>query len=390
MKFIKYSIALTVLVVGCGSSGVIDDGGTDAQDELAIDAAVDAPIDAQLGAPITGLTPGTWTWVPFAGAQCRDGTTTGIGVSPSASGSTKVMIFLEGGGACFNATTCGSNPAHFDSLTFVNQFVNIESLLGIFARNDATNAVADWNMVYVPYCTGDVHAGSVPNATLAGVIGPQQFVGYTNMTQYLSRIVPTFPGATRVLLTGQSAGGFGAALNYAQAARTFGSVPIDLLDDSGPLMGNPYLAPCLEMQLTALWGLSQTVVGADCGGDCTDPGNDLLLYWEHLPKTYTNVRFGFVDSVNDSVISSFFGYGANNCTAFVPVSKTDYEAAVLDMRAKVQSYPNVGSFLFPGGSHTSLVSAYTTRVAAGLDGGTVKLEDWTSALVGGTVTNVGP
>jgi len=380
--------------VACGSAGGEegDGGGPDAPspgDAGAVDAITDAPPDVTLGAPITGLTPGSWTWVDFPGAQCRDGTPTGIGVSPSPSGSNKLMIFLEGGGACFNAETCTANLAHFDSVDFDAQFVAVESNAGIFSRVDASNAVADWNMVYVPYCTGDIHAGDAPNAQVPGVLGVQQFVGYTNMTQYLARIVPTFPNVARVLLTGQSAGGFGAALEYVQVARMFGGVPIDLLDDSGPLMGNPYLAACLETQQAQLFGLAQ-LIAQDCGGDCNDPSNDLLLFWKHLPKTYASSRFGFIDSTGDSVISTFFGYGANDCTGFAALTPSQYEAGLLDMRAQVQGDANAGSFLYGGIDHTTLVDAYGTRTTPAADGGTVRFEDWVAALVNGVVTNVGP
>lgn len=382
-------ITFLFLVAACGGSvATTDDGGTDgALDGATPDGAVvDAgAIDASLGDPIPGLTPGSWTWVDFPTAQCRDGTATGIGVSPSSTGSDKLMIFLEGGGACFNGSTCGTNPSHFDATTFAAQFASAESKLGIFSRTDTKNSVADFNMVYVPYCTGDVHAGNAPNATVPQVPGVQQFVGYTNMTKYLSRIVPTFPSVTRVLLTGQSAGGFGAALQYVQTARSFGSVPVDLLDDSGPLMGNPYLAACLEQSMSTLWGLTNTFIAQDCGSDCNDPGNDLLLYWEHLPKTFPNARFGFVDSTGDSTISSFFGFGAQNCTAFAATTPQQYEAGLLDMRTQVAADTNAGSFLFAGTSHTSLVSAYTTRTSAN-----VKLEDWVTALVTTSVTNLGP
>ena len=187
-KHLFFSLAL----VACGSSGEIADGGTDSGTDD--QSAQDAPLgDAEPGVPITGVTPGTWNWVDFPTALCRDGTPTGIGVNPSTTGSKKLMIFLEGGGACFNAQTCSANPAHFGKSELVNIFVPAEGTNGIFSRIDTNNAVADWNMVYIPYCTGDVHAGSAPNATVPGVAGTQQFVGYTNVTQYLSRIVPT-PG----------------------------------------------------------------------------------------------------------------------------------------------------------------------------------------------------
>ena len=393
---------IPVALLACGSDDSFNDasGNPDGGDGVTGDASSDsaiAPSDASAGdasitftpgAPITGLTPGSWTWVDIAGAKCRDGSTTGIGVSPSSTGSTKLMIFLEGGGACFNSTTCNSNPSTFGALEFPT-FAGAEGIAGIFSRTDLSNAVKDWNMVYVPYCTGDVHGGSAPNATVGGVIGSQQFVGYDNVTLDLERLVPTFTGATQVLLTGQSAGGFGAALNYVQTARAFDKVPITLLDDSGPLMANPTLASCLETSMLSLWGMSKTVI-ADCGSDCSDPGNALSQYWVHLPKTYPSAPFAFLDSAGDGVISEFFGFGASNCASFTAIPAATYEAALIDMRTKVTSDANAGLFLFGGSDHTSLVQAYTTRTALGTDGGTIKLEDWVTAVVGGTITNVGP
>src|SRR5689334_18496513 len=72
----------------------------------------------------------------------------------------------------------------------------------------------------------------------------QSFVGYTNIGHYLQRLVPTFSSATQVVLTGTSAGAFGAFLNYHRVAQAFCPKPTVLIDDSGPVMSDTYLAPC--------------------------------------------------------------------------------------------------------------------------------------------------
>jgi len=70
---------------------------------------------------------------------------------------------------------------------------------GIFDQNNSKNPVRDWNMIYVPYCTGDIHGGDTDH-----VLGGQMrhFHGYANITKYLERWVPTFPSADKVLLNG--------------------------------------------------------------------------------------------------------------------------------------------------------------------------------------------
>jgi hypothetical protein len=240
-----------------------------------------------------------------------------------------------------------------------------------------------------------VHAGNKRDVTIAGVTGKQQFVGYANMTRYLARIVPTFPGLTKVLLTGISAGGFGAAANYPQTARAFGSVPVYSIDDSGPPMGDPYAPKCLQKAWADTWGFDKTIL-ADCGADCPDPTNYTIDATIHTLKLYPHVPFGVLDSAGDGTITYFYGFGNNNCAAAAiptPLSAATFTAGLLDSRMKIAAYPNAGSFIFPGTAHTSLGGAtLDTVTAGGSDGGpTVKLSDWVTAIVNtGMVTNVGP
>ena len=266
---------------------------------------------------------------------------------------------------------------------------------GVFNRTDTANPMADWNFVYVPFCTGDVHAGNKLNATVSGVTAKQQFVGYVNMTRYLARIVPTFPGLSKVLLTGVSAGGFGAAANYPQTARAFGSVPVYDLDDSGPPMSDPYAASCLQKAWADTWGFDKTVL-ADCGSDCPDPTNYTIDATIHTAKMYPNIPFGLVEDTDDMVITLFYGFGAQQLRkrAAIPTALTGamFTAGLLDSRMKLAAYPNIGGFIFQGTDHTTLGGAsFDTRTAGSGDAATVKLTDWVATLVNsGTVTNVGP
>ena len=362
--------------------GTGTDGGVEASDN---DAA--APSDASTGpgsdaGPITGTPAEDWTWVGFSDSKCRDGSPTGVAVNINPA-STKVMMYLEGGGACFNAITCGANKSKFGAAEFA-QWKN-RTLAGLMDRKDAANPVKDWSFIYVPYCTGDVHAGNNPAGTVSGIADKQAFVGYANVGLYLKRIVPTFTNATQVLLTGISAGGFGAAANYVQVAQAFGSVPVDMLDDSGPLMQSPYVAQCLQDNFKSLWALDTTFIST-CGADCATDPNFMLSYLKHVAKTYPSRKFGLMDSVADGTITNFFGFGAANCTNFAQVSEATFTAGLQDIRTQLSTSTNFGAYYFPGSDHTSLGSGvYDTRTVA-----STKLSDWVTAFVGGAVTNVGP
>jgi Pectinacetylesterase len=388
---ILFSSALAL--ASCGSSSMPampnpGDGGGEA-DNTDAGNTTGGPVEGggiEAGAPVTGLMDQTWTWVAVPEAHCRDGSSTGFGINPN-SASKKLMIFLEGGGACFNLITCSVNPSAFSGNNYTG------SSAGIFNRADMANPVKDWNFVDVPYCTGDVHAGDNPNGSVPGVTGAQQFVGYTNVAKYLARILPTFPGLTQVLLTGVSAGGFGASANYGQVARAFGSVPVYLLDDSGPAMGDPFAASCLQQQWVSLWGFDKTVL-AECGSDCPDPTNFATDAAKHVAKLYPHTPFGLVEDTDDMTITQFYGFGQNNCTGSftTPLSAQQFTAGLDDMRMRLSAYPNFGAFIFNGTRHTTLTTqAFDSQTAGGGDGGGVPLTDWITQLVNnGTVTNVGP
>jgi hypothetical protein len=419
LRFLSFAGATSIalLVNACGSSPARstapDGGSSDARTEMEtgspppldsgtgdatsdVGAHVDASPMGDAGGPITGLPTEMWTWVPFPEAHCRDGSTTGIGVNLNPA-SSKLMIFLEGGGACFNALTCSENPANFGQTAFTELATGTADFTlnaGILDRTNAANPVQDWSFVYIPYCTGDVHAGNNV-ATIAGANGGdggvQMFVGYVNMTDYLTRIVPTFPTVSQVLLAGMSGGGFGVAVNYPQVAKAFGSTPVAMLDDSGPFMEDPYLATCLQSSVRTLWGLDSTATVV-CGAACSTPSSYFLDYAKNTITTYPSAVFGLADSTDDDTISVFFGFGFQNCMSFQQLTGTQFTAGLQDIRTQLAASPNFGAYVFSGTDHTSIQSAsFYTRVAGGSDGGTgVLMTDWVAALVNGTVTNAGP
>jgi hypothetical protein len=338
-----------------------------------------------MGMPITAPDD-TWTWIPFPNALCRDGSTTGLGVNLHAA-SKKIVIFLQGGGSCYSAASCATNPSHYGKAEFSGPTT------GIFDRTNATNPVKDWNMVFVPYCTGDMHVGNAPDRSVPGVAQPQQFMGYGDMAAFLQRIVPTVPGADQVLLTGSSAGGIGAVGTYLQVQAAFGGTKVFLLDDSGPVLGPALEPPCFQTGLRALWNLDTTVLAA-CGSACPDPTDYLLPYLEHATQTHSSSTFGLISSIADSTVRKDLGVAQNGCTGTTSVTAAAFATALADLRTQLATSPNFGTFYIgtcggPAGqcsTHTWLSSPELYTVTAG---GMI-LADWAAKLVAGTVTNQGP
>lgn len=329
-------------------------------------------------------TPMQWEYVEVPGTVCMNGDTAGFGISLNPD-SKNVMIYLEGGGACFN-DLC-------DFSAFNVPFIPPPD--GIFNRLNPDNPVKDWSMVYVPYCTGDIHGGD-KDTELGGKV--RHFHGYTNITKYLQQWVPTFADADDVLLTGISAGGFGAGLNAAQVADAFGpGHQMIVIDDSGPPLSNTVIAPCLQQVFRDVWGLDGTVLAA-CGADCSDPNDFATGVLNHVLAAYPDTRFGLFSNTADLVIRGFMGFGWGNgqwdkCDGLATTVPADaYEDALLSLRdAHVDRaatyYIGQTQILYNfGQGHTVLRSpSFWTTV---IDG--VQLSDWVGGVIQGEVKHVGP
>ncbi|MCY0990523.1 pectin acetylesterase-family hydrolase [Nannocystis sp. ILAH1] len=329
------------------------------------------------GEPLPDAPPGEWNWIDFPEALCRDGSSTGIGVRYGTGDG--LVIYFQGGGACFNALTCAQNPSSFDGGDFDG------SNNGIFDPGPQ-NPVGDWTHIFVPYCTGDVHAGNRPDQDSEA--GVQQFVGFRNVAAYLERVVPTFTDVGHVLVTGESAGGFGAAFNYDRIADAFPEARVTLLDDSGPPLGFEVAPLCLQQKWSDLWGFDDTIP-AGCQDCFPSQGGGIINIGAYIAGKHADQRLALISSTGDSVIRFFFGFGGNDCTALLPnTPQAAFEAALIDARDNYYNEPaGVWGTFFVDNSeqHTFLGSSlYSAKV------GDTPLVDWVADLIAGQAVHVGP
>ncbi|MGC3958041.1 MAG: pectin acetylesterase-family hydrolase [Verrucomicrobiota bacterium] len=96
----------------------------------------------------------TWTFLPVAGAQCANGTPTGVGVNRSTL-SANLVIMLEGGGACWDGESCFVNNAAvhvqdtYDATLFQSDFASKQGP----TTRDPNNPFSAATQVFVPYCS---------------------------------------------------------------------------------------------------------------------------------------------------------------------------------------------------------------------------------------------
>ncbi|MEM6785458.1 MAG: pectin acetylesterase-family hydrolase [Bacteroidota bacterium] len=341
----------------------------------ACDTSIDAPV-AELAPTAAGVfddapyvptayaRSSEWTWLDAPRSMCRDGSSSGVGVR-AVPGSTKLLFLMQGGGACLDPGSCETNPSKFDETDFNSLFAFIGNA-GVFDRSRADNPFADWNMVFIPYCTGDVHSGSNPNGFVPGVEGVQRFVGYDNLQTYLGRLGERLDRADQIVLSGVSAGGFGTVGTYELFAEAFAPRPVDVLNDSGPLLrDDAAYSPELQLFQRFLWNLEPSI--PDGCTDCNQPNGDgidkVLTYYAN---TYPDANFGLLSYEQDSVIRFFNGSVLPTCTPENPlgclIPGQTFEDALYDLREILPE--NVGTYYVPGEAHTFLLGEqfYTTSV----------------------------
>ncbi len=408
--------------VGTGGIGGFGGAGTGPLDSGVVDAAIageggQAGVDSGLP-PIDGGTGGVVTsaGVPYAngwmyhevqGALCRDGSAAGYYIREGTSNN--LMVFLNGGGVCFDDFFCAITPANVNqslpgetiadatldmfmgSISPVRQVPPNEGILKL----DSRNPVTDWNMVYVPYCTGDVYAGTTPNApviTSTGVppMPPQHFVGYANIGLFYQSFGPRFMNVDKVLLAGASAGGFGALLNFDRTQQFFANSMVIAITDSGIPFRDQYLEPCLQRKWRDLWGIDK-ILPADCE-ECFHPDGGGLTELAHYIKWKYPGRIlgGGISSDQDEVIKLFFAAGLNNCSmpalfALNQYPQERFPAGLTDFIENVLGGEEAGSYATAGTAHQHLFRPrYFEENGIGMT-----LAEWVEEIINGNPVHVG-
>lgn len=332
------------------------DGSTVIEDAMTEDASVVDVVSTWDVAPLPPGEPITapmeqWTWVPFSDARCGDGSSTGIAVNLS-DRSRRVFVYMMGGGACWDFATCYGlrTAANLDTGYGQAQFNADRAQFdraGVFNRGDASNPFRDASYVFIPYCTGDVHAGD--RVVAYDDTMPSRFthhVGARNVAAFLRRLMPTFASADKIWLTGSSAGGVGATLNWPRFQAAFPRARVDLLNDGGQLVdANNGRA----REWRRAWALA---VPPDCAECATSL--EAVVRWLHRTMSPQH-RSGLMATLQDQTLRGFY--------TVIPATFETYTRQLL--RNAYDGQSNRRYFVMPGSMHTYWGNWQTIMAADG-------------------------
>ncbi|ADO75142.1 conserved uncharacterized protein [Stigmatella aurantiaca DW4/3-1] len=296
-----------------------------------------------------GTEPGTWGWTAVPESTCDEGTPTGLG-SNLAEDSKNLVIYFSGGGACWDATTCleANSSLHGPFTGFLFTLVKDNTFKGsILDRTLAHNPYQDWNLFFLPYCTGDLHIGDADQVYTAGSVTKTiRHRGLKNTQAFLARIAATVPEPEQVLVTGSSAGGFGAALNYTLIRQAFPRARVFLVDDAGPLFKNDALSPALRAAWAQAWNYDAVLEGIDPA-----VREDFSALYPVLARKFPEDRMALLSSLQDETIRAYF-----------QLTPERFEIALRDLATTVIApLPRTRTFLTPGEGHTLLTQPAAHR-----------------------------
>lgn len=152
-------------------------------------------------------------------------------------GANKLLINFMGGGACWDADNClGSNTStYFNVLNTLPDVTLKYAMNGVMNVGHLGNPYYNWNIVFVPYCTGDLHIGSndvVYTDPTTSTATTFRHRGFDNVLGVVNDIRTRYGGVDQILVTGQSAGGYGAIFNFPVIKESFPNARVDVLSDA--------------------------------------------------------------------------------------------------------------------------------------------------------------
>ncbi len=221
----------------------------------------------------------SWLKIEPPGVVCGNGSPYKFFVNYSNTTDNLVVVF-EPGGACWDYDSCAgrngirgaANPDglkdnHWEKASFISPFLS---------RFDYTSPSMTWNMVYVPYCTGDVHTGTKVAMYQGGTADPDltfHHDGHEAVQTVVSWIDANFTHVPKMLSTGCSAGGVGSLVNYRFLRNGVRAIEKGyLINDSGPVFPSSGYSKPLHNMIRAAWNLDTLLPEMPAGFTLDDMG----------------------------------------------------------------------------------------------------------------------
>ncbi|WP_186289626.1 pectin acetylesterase-family hydrolase [Methylomonas koyamae] len=312
----------------------------------------------------------------------------------------KVLLYMNGGGACWNYQTCNIVPGQQASYVPSADVANDPNqMAGLLDAEDPENPYKNWTMVFVSYCTGDVFLGSKdtvyqnpfnPDPTDAVAIKHRGFDNFLYVLDYFKRerknkfslLNAGGVDIDKILVAGSSAGSYGAALNYPWVQKMLGKdAKVSLLGDGGMgvitdgFLASGVFGPSSGWNIdTNLHPIFKTLPAA--------PATDFLpKVYRTLAAQYPKERFAQYTTAYDVVQKLFLnimeqsdGVPADQVSGF---GSWSFRMNTIAAGLKTALPKNYRAYIDPGCNHT--IFRFDEFYTSALNG--IRFVDWAKAIV---------
>ena len=328
--------------------------------------------------PIAAL-PAGWNQIDGgAGTACALGTPYSFFARPG--NPDKLMVYFEGGGACWNGETCDvrGRPS-FDPQVDSTDHPSRWRGLFDFTRDD--NPVKDYTIVVVTYCTGDTFLNDRARTYTSGPRSREpnrtfeiKHIGALDAQYVLDWTYAHVRHPGRVFVTGSSAGAIPSPLYAVQVAKRYPKANVVQLGDAAGGYRSAEVAPNLFRS-----GAAERLRRDRAYRGVDSASLNFEMLYIVSAREAPRASFAQYNNVEDSVQAGFLRALGEERVDLAPLLR----ANLSDIRRAV---PRLRSYTAPGAMHTILQRPqfYTMTV----DG--TPFRDWLAAqLDGKRVDNVG-
>ena len=292
----------------------------------------------------------------------------------------KLLVYYQGGGACWDSLTCsvpvcdtsvndGDNPAH--------------ATTGFADQSDPRNPFRDWNVVFVSYCSCDVHFGDAAQDYPPHV----EHRGYDN-----SRIVEKwarehFVNPDQVFVTGSSAGAYGAWFNAPLHEMVWPASQFQVLADAG----NGVITKDFLQNEFSHWDFEKNIPSTIPGVlESITEGTGIVGYTEAVTSFFPETRWAHYATAFDGGSggqTGFYNIMLNDNNPLAALTWWNGSCAFNSaMRAQAQEIStavpsNYRYYIGTGSRHTMWGS---DKVYNDTTGGVPLLVDWVNGMLDGT------
>lgn len=293
----------------------------------------------------------------------------------------KLLIYYQGGGACWNGLTCGIPTCRAAPNENLDEF----AAEGFFDLSNEANPFRNWNILFVTYCTCDIHFGDA-SLTYEGASSPTQHLGFQNAKVVERWAREHFLNPDVVFVTGSSAGAYGAWFHGPLLHDVWPASQMHILADAG----NGVITEDFLENEFSVWNFVPNLPDIPGVLEAITEGGGMPVYTEAVATRFPDTNWAHYTAFYDGSPggqSGFYNVMLNDGSPAGTVRWWDAacEFGDLALAQSEQTFAAVpDNYRYYFGSGTEHTVFRFEKVYTDTTGGVPLLVDWVTAMLNST------